>query len=277
MSVATLHPPPMLPAAEAWRCGRCVSWQERPLLTLSWALAVASASLAIGLVGLATPVEQPIHLLSYVPAPEGEEQGETALFELAAPLSGLEESLPSEPDTAVELEVADFLPEVVLPPLDLPELVEVLTQEAVFEVPAAPQVETALTPNEPTPPKPTPRPTAAPRSSSPPRATAPSGSGAATGGTPGGTGGTGTSARGQSKGYFPSPPYPAAARSRGMQGTVYLSITFGADGRATAVSVSRSSGYSELDRAASDWVKRNWRAPAGQVGTFRQPVQYRLR
>jgi protein TonB len=62
-----------------------------------------------------------------------------------------------------------------------------------------------------------------------------------------------------------------------MQGTVYLSITFGADGRATAVSVSRSSGYSELDRAASDWVKRNWRAPAGQVGTFRQPVQYRLR
>ena len=154
MSVATLHPPPMLPAAEAWRCGRCVSWQERPLLTLSWALAVASASLAIGLVGLATPVEQPIHLLSYVPAPEGEEQGETALFELAAPLSGLEESLPSEPDTAAELEVADFLPEVVLPPLDLPELVEVLTQEAVFEVPAAPQVESALTPNEPTPPKP---------------------------------------------------------------------------------------------------------------------------
>lgn len=276
MSVSVLHNSPMFAPAQVWRCGRCVSWQERPLLMLSWMLAVASTTFAIGLVGLATPVEQPIHLLSYAAAPEGDEMGEVELFEMAAP-AGVEELQSTELVQELLPEQTDFLPELIQEPLDLPELVEALTLDAVFEVPAAPEVETALMPNQPTPPKPTPRPAPAPRSASPPRSSAPSGSVGSGSGVPGGTGGTGTSARGNSKGYFPAPPYPAAARSRGMQGTVYLSITFTADGRASAVSVSRSCGYSDLDRAACDWVKRNWRAPSGQVGTFRQPVQYRLR
>lgn len=276
MSVSAIHSSPFLSPTTAWRCGRCVSWQERPLLLLSWVLAVAGSTFAIGLVGLATPVEQPIRLLSYAAAPEGDDFGEVELFEMAAP-AGIEDAQPTELVQEMLDEQADFLPESFQEPLDLPELVEPLTLDAVFEVPAAPQVETALTPNEPTPPKPAPRPAATPRSSSPPRSSAPPGSVGGAAGVPGGTGTTGTSTRGNSKGYFPSPPYPAAARSRGMQGTVYLSITFGADGRASVVSVSRSCGYSELDRAASDWVKRNWRAPSGQVGTFRQPVQFRLR
>ena len=93
----------------------------------------------------------------------------------------------------------------------------------------------------------------------------------------GGAGGTGTGSGGGSQGYFPTPPYPAVARSRGMQGTVYLSITFGADSRVTSATVARSSGYSELDRAAADWVRRRWRGSSSQVGTYRQPVNFRLR
>jgi periplasmic protein TonB len=287
MSVSALDPHLFSPPLAARRCGRCVSSQQSPPLLLSWVLAVAVSSLAVGLVGLGTPIAHPIHLLSFVPPPEGDEAAEVTLFEMAAPM-GFEE-LAEEDTVALTppealLEQAQVLPETVLQTLDTPEVVEVLTAEAVFEVPAAQPVEAALEPNEPTPPKPEPRPTPTPRrssstadSNSPPRSSSSSSSQVGPSGGGGGTGGTGSSRRGSSKGYFPAPPYPSAARSRGMQGTVYLSITFGADGRATAVAVARSSGYSELDRAASDWVRRKWRAPAGQVGTFRQPVEYQLR
>ena len=62
-----------------------------------------------------------------------------------------------------------------------------------------------------------------------------------------------------------------------MQGTVYLNLTFNADGRVVSATVSRSSGYSYLDQTAADWARRNWRGSKGQTGTFRKPVQFRLR
>jgi TonB family protein len=54
-------------------------------------------------------------------------------------------------------------------------------------------------------------------------------------------------------------------------------IDFAADGRVTRATVSRSSGYTELDRTAAAWVRRHWRAASGQVGTFRLPVHFKLR
>lgn len=270
-------PAPRAPALELWRLHRCPADCQRPTLALSWVLAISLACLSVSLIGLRTPVKQPLQLLSMASAPQGEDTGELAMLEMSAPPPEAQsETTPSEAALDLALPEPNLLPETLPDPLeDLPDLAEVLTADDLFEIPAAPPVEEMLTPA-------TPRRAEPPPASTPRRSTAPAtasrspSTGAATGSS-GGTGGTGTSSRGSSKGYFPSPPYPAAARSRGMQGTVYLSITFSSDGSVSSASVSRSSGYSELDRAASDWVRRRWRGPAGQAGTFRQPVQFRLR
>jgi protein TonB len=251
---------------------------ERPSLALSWVLAITLTCLTTGLIGLLTPTRLPIGDLFLASAPQGQQPGELAMLEMTAPPSAEATQSESSPDSQEQPPID--LPELPPVALDLPELTAALTTEDVFAIPAAPPIETLLKPDTPRPPQPTP--STKPRTSSAPPSAKPSANSSSTGNpsaTPGsgGTGGTGTSSRGSSKGYFPAPPYPASAKSRGLQGTLQLSITFGADGRVTTTSVSRSSGYSELDSAASAWVRRNWRAPAGQSGTFRQPIQFRLR
>jgi protein TonB len=54
-----------------------------------------------------------------------------------------------------------------------------------------------------------------------------------------------------------SPPYPLLARKRGYQGTVLLEVLVSIDGKAASIRLSRSSGYSILDRAAIKGV-RDW-------------------
>lgn len=254
---------------------------QRPSLALSWVLAITLTCLSTGLIGLLTPTRIPIGLLLQASAPQGQQSGELAMLEMTAPPSA--EATPSQAIAATQEQPPIDLSDLPPIPVDLPELASALTTEDVFEIPAAPPIETLLKPE--TPRRSEPTPSTQPRTSSAsPSATRSSntsstsstGSSSATPGS-GGSGGTGTSSRGSSKGYFPAPPYPAAAKSRGLQGTLQLSITFGSDGRVTTTSVSRSSGYSELDSAASAWVRRNWRAPSGQSGTFRQPIQFRLR
>ncbi len=264
---------------ELWRHDRCPSNCQRPTMALSWMLAIALACLGIGGLGLTRPVHRPFQLLSMTPAPVGEEKFDLSMVEMSAPTAEDSSETPVE-EIALDMVLPQLetLPELVPETQeDLPEVAEVLTADDLFTVPAAPPVDDMLKPETPRRPAPTPAPPARPRTTPTTAARSPATGSTATGTATGGTGGTGTSARGSSKGYFPAPPYPAAARSRGIQGTVYLSITFGANGRVTAASVSRSSGYSDLDRVAGDWVRRNWRAPAGQIGTFRQPVQFRLR
>jgi len=46
------------------------------------------------------------------------------------------------------------------------------------------------------------------------------------------------------------PVYPLGARRRGEEGTVVLDVRVAADGRAVGVTLIRSSGFPELDRAA---------------------------
>jgi protein TonB len=61
--------------------------------------------------------------------------------------------------------------------------------------------------------------------------------------------------------YMPSPRYPIAALRARREGKVVLSVTVTPDGDVTSVTVGRSSGDIELDRAAEDAV-RGWRFAA---------------
>ncbi|PJK14524.1 energy transducer TonB [Lysobacteraceae bacterium NML07-0707] len=77
----------------------------------------------------------------------------------------------------------------------------------------------------------------------------------------------------------PAPRYPRNALRNGIGGVVQLQVDVGPDGVPTSVSLIRSSGSRELDRAASEAVRR-WRfQPAtenGQptVGRVTVPIQF---
>jgi protein TonB len=56
----------------------------------------------------------------------------------------------------------------------------------------------------------------------------------------------------------PPPSYPMESRRRKEQGTVFLSVLIGTDGRVSEVGISRTSGSERLDKAALAAVRR-WR------------------
>ncbi len=76
--------------------------------------------------------------------------------------------------------------------------------------------------------------------------------------------------------------YPQRARLRGAEGTVKLEVRVGKDGALAGVRVLKSSGDAELDRAAQEWVRRDWRFSSavknGQPaeGRVNINVQFRL-
>ena len=157
------------------------------------------------------------------------------------------------------------------------------------EAPAeAPPVPTPPAPVlEPIPePEPTPEPTPIPEPATPlphrdppkpqraavpiPRKTAPKvpAIGAATGGVPAATIGAG-GPRGDSTArprFNPKPPYPPEARRSRQEGRVLLQVAVSAEGRATNVSVIRSSGVPALDEAAAATVRRWTFEPARVAG-----------
>ncbi len=79
----------------------------------------------------------------------------------------------------------------------------------------------------------------------------------------------------------PPPQYPYLARRRGQEGVVVLDVSVDEYGRAAAVSLSVSSGFSLLDKAALKAV-RKWRFQSGTInGIARKmkvqvPVRFRL-
>ena len=80
----------------------------------------------------------------------------------------------------------------------------------------------------------------------------------------------------------PKPVYPELARQRGQEGLVYLRASVDENGVLTRLAIEQSSGYSMLDEAALDAVKK-WRFRPGNLegrpvrGTVRIPVEFRLR
>jgi protein TonB len=82
--------------------------------------------------------------------------------------------------------------------------------------------------------------------------------------------------------YAPPPRYPIAARERGLQGVVVLSVLVRSDGRVDAARVASSSGAAALDEAALAAVRTWVFAPARQgdlavESVVEVPVKFALR
>ena len=74
------------------------------------------------------------------------------------------------------------------------------------------------------------------------------------------------------------PPYPEQARRQGVEGTVVLQLTVGADGSPGDVRVSRSSGHAALDEAAIAHVRRARFSPALKDGkAVPMPMTFRVK
>jgi TonB family protein len=249
---------------------------------LAWATALSSCVLAIGILGCFQPeILLQLTMSGAAGKPGSGDVVETTMAELVA----MSETTQQVQETVLRPEVAT--PEVVTEPVvlpDLPELLPALTQEDVFEVPSAPPVEEALKPIDPAP-KPTvrkPAPPAPPRSSSSSSSSmsgrSSSSSGSSGRSSSGGGSGSGSASSGSGgRGSFPQPSYPSYARSRGMQGTVTLTISVASNGSVTSTRVSGSSGHSTLDQHAASWVRRYWKFPGGAAKTYRVPIVFRLR
>lgn len=79
----------------------------------------------------------------------------------------------------------------------------------------------------------------------------------------------------------PTPPYPAAARRRGEQGSVLLEVLVDETGQAIKVAVRRGSGFASLDNAALEAVRQWHFRPARRGGLAHTapalvPVNFRL-
>jgi periplasmic protein TonB len=63
------------------------------------------------------------------------------------------------------------------------------------------------------------------------------------------------------------PPYPDVAKRLGEQGQVQLHLTISPAGDVTGATVTKSSGFADLDQTAVDWVVAHWKyKPAIQNG-----------
>lgn len=267
-------------AVDGWRCGLRVVERERPAVGVSWVLAVAGSCLVVGVMGLARPVERVE--AGPVVAERAEEEwlwwdpaagGEVAE---AGPAAATVETLAEAVEAAESVEALTAEDVVVVPeavPVEamVEEVREVreVWEERERRVERAPVRRAAGAAR--------PSVVSGSREGAAGEGAGRSTQGAGAGGAGGAGGAVAGAGRGRTAGYFPTPPYPAEARRRGQQGTVQLQIVFGADGRVTSATVGRSSGFSDLDRAAAAWVRRHWRAATGQVGSFRLPVHFKLR
>jgi periplasmic protein TonB len=83
-------------------------------------------------------------------------------------------------------------------------------------------------------------------------------------------------------GYQYRPAYPSSARNLGIQGTTLLHVLVSDTGRVAEVVVKQSAGHPDLDRAATDAVRR-WRFEPARRGTepvemwVQLPFEFRLR
>jgi len=252
---------------------------REPDKLMAWSAGFSLMVRAIGALGLLNPVSSqpptPVPPRPAEPAP-----GQPVMLEIPADSTDAADSAPAD--------AADS------PPEPAPATDPIPADPEVLEVPEPPPLEEAAALVEPRPaptPPPKPKPPTQSTKPKPPRQPAastpgtrptspsgtPSSSGTAQGGTPGGSGRKpAASGVPGGKGRMPQPPYPSFARSRGLQGTVVVSISAAPDGTVTSASVARSSGSPELDRYAVSWIRSRWRMPAG-TSSGQQTIHFRLR
>jgi len=83
-------------------------------------------------------------------------------------------------------------------------------------------------------------------------------------------------------GYQVTPSYPPSARRLGIEGTTLLRVFVDANGRVGDIVVKKSAGHPDLDRAATDAVRR-WQFDPARRGTdavamwVELPVEFHLR
>lgn len=244
----------------------------------SWLVAFTACFLVVGLIGLQGNFGPDVVLRSFQP-PQGmlDSAADSAVMADLVSTEAAEEITPE-----VAMEVVQEIPpslEIVTQTQELPDLVEALATEDLFTLSTAPKIEEALIPKDPSPPKPevrrTPSPT--PARSAPKRTSSTRGTGAGTGSGTGASGSGSGSGNGGGAFVIPRPTYPSSLRSLGVQGTVRLRIIVGASGRASSVTVIGTSGNSTLDQYAAGWVRRNGKAPPGEVRTVIAPLSFVLR
>ena len=242
----------------------------------SWLLAFTACFLVVGIIGLQGGLGPDVVLRSYQPP--------SAMLDSAADSAVMADLVSTEAaeeiTPEVAMEVAQEIPpavELVTQTQELPDLVEALATEDLFTLSTAPKIEEALRPKDPSPQKPevrrTPTPTPASSTSKRTTSTRTSGAGSGTGASGSGSG----SGSGGGAFIIPRPTYPSSLRSLGVQGTVRLRITVGTSGRASSVTVIGTSGNSTLDQYAAGWVRRNGKAPPGEVRTVIAPLSFVLR
>lgn len=228
-------------------------------LASTWALSVALATLGIGLYGATQPLLPPAENVVVA-----QEIGDSVFIEEFNPPAAAASEVELPPETQPEI-VEEFeippLP-VIEAPLSPPEMAELTPLEPVRETPPArvePQKPAPISKSKPAPQRP---------------ATSKTGNEGQTGS--GGTGAPTLFSGGGKSGRFPSPSYPASARSSGLQGVVRLLVVVEPSGLPGSVSIETSSGHTVLDNAASDHLRRRWRWPAGDVRRYIVPVRFVL-
>ena len=73
------------------------------------------------------------------------------------------------------------------------------------------------------------------------------------------------------------PPYPAASRRLGEQGSAVLQVLVGPDGRVSEAKLLQSSGYDRLDQAALAGIKQYYRFVPGTLDGKPQPMWFTFR
>jgi protein TonB len=73
------------------------------------------------------------------------------------------------------------------------------------------------------------------------------------------------------------PDYPANARRAGEQGSVVLQVLVGTDGRVLDARLAQSSGYPDLDRAALDGIKSDYRFTPGMIDGQKREMWHTLK
>lgn len=222
-------------------------------------MAIALAVLGVGLYGANQPLlpvqETHVMELSF---------GESTMIEEFNPLANA-----SSMEQQVELET-ELLEEIEIPPLPIiektftpPEMADLIPVEPVRETPSSPKV-------NPTKPESSTKSRAVVQRSSKKIGTAQQEE------STGYSGPNPLIYGGGGSGDFPSPSYPASARSNGLQGVVQLLVIVEDSGIPSSVSVQSSSGHASLDSSASDHVRRLWRWPSGSMHRYIVPIRFVL-
>lgn len=178
-----------------------------------------------------------------------DKQPEAAVPELPQPPPPTPVAVPEAPPPAPIPEVREIPMPPAPPALQLPKEETV----AKIEEQPAPPVEVKPAPPPPKPIKAPAQPTA-------------SASKAANPVTPTGAAGASGATSRPSALYNPPPSYPNESKRANEEGAVLLSVQVNAAGRADSITVSKSSGFQRLDRAASEAVRRWKFKPATRNG-----------